>query len=152
MENYREQLRLLTQAMNQIDGLYYQAARKLGVKDNTLALLYALDDGKPHSQKQIGEEWLIPKTTINTIVREMETQGYLVLDEENHTREKTIRLTREGKDYASRYLNRLYEMEEQAMKDMLENHAADFVRDCTDFALCLMRSFNRCFSDEEIVD
>ena len=57
MENYREQLRLLTQAMNQIDGLYYQAARKLGIKDNTLALLYALDDGKPHSQKQIGEEW-----------------------------------------------------------------------------------------------
>ena len=43
-------------------------------------------------------------------------------------------------------------MEEQAMKDMLENHAPDFVRDCTDFALCLMRSFNRCFSDEEIVD
>ena len=69
MENYREQLRLLTQAMNQIDGLYYQAARKLGVKDNTLALLYALDDGKPHSQKQIGEEWLIPKTVSYTHLR-----------------------------------------------------------------------------------
>ncbi len=145
MEEYREQLRLLTVAMNRIDGLYYQAARKLGIKDNTLALLYALDDGKPHSQKQIGEEWLIPKTTVNTIVRELEGQGYLILEEEKHTRQKTIRLTPAGKAYAGNLLKKIYEMEERAMQDMMENHSPDFVQDCFDFADCLKRSFDRYF-------
>ena len=61
MDNNQEAIRKLTQAMNRIDGLYYQAARKLGVKSNTLAIFYALDDGQSHSQKQLCEEWLIPK-------------------------------------------------------------------------------------------
>lgn len=147
MEDYREQLRLLTAAMNRVDGLYYQAARKLGIKDNTLALLYALDDGNFHSQKQICEEWLIPKTTINTIVRELEGQGYLVLEVEEHTREKTIRLTPEGKVYAGKVLKKVYEMEEWAMRDMKENHSPNFARDFIDFADCLKSSFDRYFSD-----
>ena len=53
MDNNQEAIRKLTQAMNRIDGLYYQAARKLGVKSNTLAIFYALDDGQSHSQKAI---------------------------------------------------------------------------------------------------
>lgn len=149
MEEYREQIRLLTVAMNRVDGLYYQVARKLGIKDNTLALLYALDDGKPHSQKQICQEWLIPKTTVNTIVREMEREGYLVLEVEEHTREKLLRLTAEGEAYAKSLLFRIYEMEELAMREMTENHSLDFVQGWADFADCLTRSYDRCFSWQE---
>ena len=134
-------------AMNRIDGLYHQAARKLGIKDNTLILLYALDDGQPHSQKQIGEEWLLPKTTINTIVRELEEQGYLVLEVEEHTREKNICLTPRGKQYARMLLKKVYEMEELAMRDMIEHHSPEFARSCFDFADCLQHSFDRYFSD-----
>ncbi|HJD22992.1 MAG TPA: MarR family transcriptional regulator, partial [Firmicutes bacterium] len=87
-------------AINKIDGSYYLCARKLGVKENTLALLYALGDGLPHSQKQISEDWLIPKTTINTIVKELADAGYLSLLATEDSREKTIRLTESGNDYA----------------------------------------------------
>ena len=78
-EEKQRLIRRLTQAFNRIDGAYYYCARRLGVEENTLALLYALDDGRPHSQKQVCEEWLIPKTTINTIVHRMQQQGYLTL-------------------------------------------------------------------------
>ena len=52
-EEKQRLIRRLTQAFNRIDGAYYYCARRLGVEENTLALLYALDDGRPHSQKQV---------------------------------------------------------------------------------------------------
>ena len=44
-ENFAE-IRRLMLATNRIDGAYYLLSRKLGVKENILALLYALDDEK----------------------------------------------------------------------------------------------------------
>ncbi len=149
MDEYREALRRLTLAMNQIDGLYYRAARKLRMKDNTLSLLYALDDGHSHSQKQICEEWLIPKTTINTIVRELVGQGYLLLETEPQSREKALRLTPAGRAWASRNLEKLYRMEEDAMRQMLSSHSGDFVQSFSDFADCLKHSFDQTFSFAE---
>ena len=79
MDENRENVRRLTLAMSRMDGASYYFARKSGLKENLLTLLYALDDGKPHSQKEVCEDWLIPKTTINTIVRELVTQGHVTL-------------------------------------------------------------------------
>ena len=50
MDAHRQEIRELMIASNMLDGIYARMARKLGIKDNTLALLYALDDGAPHSQ------------------------------------------------------------------------------------------------------
>lgn len=72
----------------------------MGLKENTLSLLYALDDGAPHTQKQICEEWLIPKTTINTVVKECVANGYVTLAPGEHSHEKLICLTERGKGYA----------------------------------------------------
>ena len=68
MEDSRKLLDHFYVCCNKMDGLYYLAARRLGVKENALVLLYTLNDGQPRSQKQLSEELLIPKTTINTIV------------------------------------------------------------------------------------
>ncbi len=47
------EIRRLMLATNRIDGAYYLLSRKLGVKENILALLYALDDeGDPFSEKE----------------------------------------------------------------------------------------------------
>ena len=81
----------LTDAINRIDGAYYFCAKHMGVKENTLALLFALDDGKPHSQTQIAREWLIPKTTVNTIIREWRREGLVVLSPEELIRSGSCR-------------------------------------------------------------
>ena len=150
MDNYQEAIRKLTLTMNRIDGLYYQAARKLGVKDNTLAIFYALDDGQSHSQKQLCEEWLIPKTTINTIVKELAAEGYLTLHIEKHTREKTICLTPEGREYAAGLLKPLYQMEDEAIRQTLLKHGPAFVQAYADFAENLRNGFDRIFEMSDI--
>ena len=69
-EEFRDLLRRVSIASIRLDGAYERLSKKMGVKANLLWLLYALDDGKPHSQSKICDEWLFPRTTINTIIRE----------------------------------------------------------------------------------
>lgn len=140
MERTREYIRRMTTAQNRIDGIYYLAAKALGTKDNTLALLYALDDDQPHTQKQICQEWLIPKSTLNTVVRECVAAGYMQL--EPHAREKTIQLTPSGREYAAKLLRPLYAAEEAAMEEIppefveaLERFSHRFKAECQRFIL-----------------
>ena len=72
MDRNYQIVRSIMLATNQIDGVYYFLAKKLGVNENALAFLYALDDGQPHSQKEISDAWLIPRTTIHSIVKMMQ--------------------------------------------------------------------------------
>jgi len=114
MDAHRQEIRELMIASNMLDGIYARMARKLGIKDNTLALLYALDDGAPHSQIEICRQWMIPKTTLNTIVQECIRKGYAELVSAAHTKEKHILLTPAGRQAAEEALRPLYAMEERA--------------------------------------
>ena len=127
MSDYRGYVDRFYICTNRIDGLYYLAARKLGVNENTLALLYTLDDGRPHSQKQLSEELLIPKTTINTVVKECVQAGYAQLLPSTQGKQKEISLTQSGKDYARRILHPIYAAEEQAMELTLREFSPDFL-------------------------
>lgn len=148
MPDYREYLDRITLSINKIDGLYYIGARKLGIKANTLALLYALNTGKHYSQKQLGEEWLIPKTTINTIVKECAEAGYIVLTVEAHTREKYVSLTESGKAYVEEILKYIYEAEQKAMEQTIEEFSPQFVQAMECFAEHLQNEFEkRIFHD-----
>jgi DNA-binding MarR family transcriptional regulator len=134
MNPHREEIRRLMIAVNVIDGIYESIARKMGMKDNTMALLYALDDGKPHSQKEICKKWLIPKTTLNTIVRECNQKEWTFLSGHSGKKEKEICLTPQGKAYAREALARIYRIEEQAMEQTLRRTTPEFVQDLELFA------------------
>lgn len=115
----REAIRRIMISINKIDELYERVQRKVGAKGNTVWVLYALDDGKPHSQKQIYEEWLIPKTTLNTIVKELESDGYVRLEIiPGQRREMNIYLTETGKKYARQVLDSFYQAEEEAFRQI----------------------------------
>ena len=127
MEKDRELLDRFYVCTNKMDALYYLAARRLGVKENAFALLYALDDGRSHSQKQLSQELLIPKTTVNTIVKEYMDLGYLLLVPSEHSREKEVALTPAGRAYAQSVLQPVYRAEEQALARTLERFSPQFV-------------------------
>ena len=127
MEKTLAEIRRLMLATTKIDGAYYLFSRRLGIKENVLVLLYALDDGKPHSQKQICEDWLVPKTTINTNVKELVRAGYVMLYPGAGTREKIIGLTDAGKAYTEQIMRRVYEAEQAAMKRTLQQFSPQFV-------------------------
>ncbi len=134
-------LRRLTLATNRMDGAYYLFARRRGVNENTLALLYAIDGGQPHSQKQVCEEWLIPKTTINTIVRQLEAEGYLTLRHDGRGREKTLCLTPTGMDYARSILGDIYAAEDAAMEAALKKFSPAFVDALEEYTAVLCAEF-----------
>lgn len=129
MNHYRKEIRKMMTAVNVIDGIYELIAKQIGIKENTLALFYALDDGNAHSQKEICDEWLIPRTTLNTIVKECASAGYLFLNTEQHKKEKTVCLTEKGRKYAQEILSQVYELEEQAMKQTLSKVSPHFIED-----------------------
>lgn len=139
-KNY-ETVRRIMLATNKIDGLYYLFARHYGVNENTLAFLYALDDGNPHSQKEISDQWLIPRTTINSIVKHMLSEGYVAFTGEHHTKEKAMILTEKGRDYANLLLNGIYQAEEQAILNTLEEFSPEFVTALEAFTSHLQAGF-----------
>lgn len=142
MDSNYETVRRVMRATNRIDGVYYYFARLHGVNENALALLYALDDGEPHSQKEISREWMIPKTTINAIVKAMVRDGYIRIDAESHTKEKALSLTERGKAYAKTLMGGIYEAEERAVKSTLSRFSPEFAAALEDFAGCLEAEFD----------
>ena len=127
MNQEREYIDRLWACTNIIDGLYYKSARSLHIKNNMLALFYALGDGNVHSQKQLCEEYLFPKTTLNTIVRECAQKNYIALVRENSSKEKSITLTDKGREYARSILEPIYAAETAAINRTLQQVSPEFV-------------------------
>ena len=147
-EDHRELLRRISIASIRLDGAYDRLSKKVGVKANLLWLLYALDDGKPHSQSKICDEWLFPRTTINTIIRECRDNGLVILEATpGQKREKRIYLTEKGKEYARQTLRQVYEAEEQALRGTLKTCFASFVADFEIFAANIKAAFDKHMPD-----
>ena len=98
-----------------LDGVYEEYGRSLKVGSaNLLWILYALNDGKRHSQKEICNDWDIPRSTANTIVKDLQGKGYVELSQiKGERRELLVSLTDSGKQYANGILSDLYKKEKQ---------------------------------------
>lgn len=102
-----------------IDYFYAEVAKKSGVKPNLMWILYALNDGKSHSQKEISISWDIPITTINTIIKELNNDGYVELIHiPGKRREMNIILTDKGREYSKNILNDIYKIEDKVFKSL----------------------------------
>ena len=121
----RDAIRRIMISVNRIDGIYEKVSKQLGVKANMIWFLYALDDGSPHSQKQLCEEWMWPRTTLNTIIQECIDKGYVTLEPIlGKRREMYIRQTEAGKAYARKALDEIYNAEGEALtKSLIQSQA-----------------------------
>ena len=149
MDQKYEIVRRIMLATNKIDGVYYLFGKKCGINENTLAFLYALADGKPRSQKEISDEWIIPRTTINSIVKTMLARGFIQFCSKHHTKEKAIVLTENGKEYADKYLTDIYLAEEKAISRTLQKFKPEFVSALEEFSNCLHEEFQEIFQYEK---
>lgn len=135
-------IRRIGKAASMLDGAYWNISKISGVKENLFWLLYALDDGEFHTQKQICDEWLFPKTTINTLIKECEADGYITLHAiSGRKRELQICLTEKGENYAKQTLKAVYEIENTAFAAVLENCSPTFVDDLERYANALQLAF-----------
>lgn len=142
--------RLLGEAVYRIDGAYDVISKNAGVKPSILWLLSALNDGQKHSQSQICWDWNYPRTTLNTLVKELEKDGYVVLNPIPGTRrELYVELTEAGKAYADRILGAVYEAEEKLFRRYFCSHDMEFVHQLNDFSNAMKQFFSTGDYDED---
>ena len=112
-----------------IDGIYDEYGRKCKIAStNVLWILYALNDDEKHSQKDICEGWSIPRSTINTISKDLEQQQMVeMIPILGKRREKYVKLTEKGKEYADYVLAKLYEKEKRIFEKI--NNPDKFIKD-----------------------
>lgn len=109
-----------------VDGFYAEYAKKCNVKENLLWILYALNDGKEHSQKEICDSWDLPRSTVNTIMKELENDDYVMLNQiKGEKRELNVVLTLKGKEYADNLLSELYEIERKTYERLKSHKVLD---------------------------
>lgn len=133
--------RRLTLAIFKINGIENSIDQKVAIGSAELCLMYALDDGQPHSQKQISEQWEISKTTLNTIVKRWEQEGLLILNKvPGKRREMEICLTESGRIRAKSALESVYSAEDAAMRETVEKYSDLFVEALEYYAEALKKA------------
>ncbi len=106
-------------ALYHVDSFYDEFAKQSNVSPALLWVLYALNDGNPHTQIEISNEWELPKTTVNTVIKEIQQIGYVeLIPIKGKRREMSIVLTDSGKEYADGVLSNLYSKENEVYKTL----------------------------------
>lgn len=89
-------------------------AKNHQLSGNELAIFYALWVNEFRTQKQIADEFLLAKQTINTLCKHFETDGLITSEvSKNDKREKIIYLTDKGKAFAKPIVEKLLNQEKQ---------------------------------------
>ncbi len=99
----------------------------MGIKENTLLLLDILSDKKQHSQRQICDDWHIPRTTLNTIIKECVKSGYIVLLPQSGSKEKLISLTENGQIFSDKVTHIMKEAVQRSMEKIQKEYSTNFI-------------------------
>ena len=115
-QDIQELLRQINSAVIRYRGVYSAWARKHGIGYSELLVLYTIRDNGFCTQKQICQNYLLPKQTINHTIGKMLTCGLLRESaEEKPGREKRFVFTEAGLAWASPLLASLGRMEDEAV-------------------------------------
>ena len=131
MKDTHEKVRRFMIAFNRIDALYVDSMRTFGVKGNLFVLFYAIADGKAYSQRQICDDWHLPRTTLNTIVRECVKDGLVELLPRGN-KEKDIHLTPKGRKIADEVFGPIFAAESRVMEPFLAAGALEMMEKMAD--------------------
>ncbi len=126
-------LKELNMIMVSTDALYHEAAKRLGLSDAELCILYIIyEQGEGCSQKDFCSLSGVGKTTINTAVKSMEKRGLLRL-EAIDGRSMGVYLTDDGRTLMLNTVERLISIENQIFDSWTEEERAMAIRLNRDF-------------------
>ena len=138
----RDQIKLLCTYFCRQNELYAALAKRQGISYNTLLTLYAIEQDQGATQSQLANIWLIPKQTLNTVIRSLMEKGYVTLKAGQNQKEKLVYFTQTGQEYASRVLQDVYRMEDQAIAQIGTQQFLRMVEITRDFTLAFEQEVN----------
>ncbi len=121
--------------------VYEEWAKKHNLSVNSLLILCDIyDDKEDCTQKKISQKWLIPKQTINTILKDFERRGFVkLLPSTEDKRNKVIQFTPEGKEYADSIISKLRKIEISAV----EKIGVDYMKDLNEKNLLFVKTLKK---------
>lgn len=126
-KTYYDKMHRANYLFNDLEMLYHQAARKLGVTDSVLCVLYVIHEkGEPCLLHDVCMESGISKQTINSAIRKMEKEGILYL-ESCKGKAKQICLTDKGRIYVKETAARVFGAECDAFADWSEEEIEQYL-------------------------
>lgn len=101
------------------NAMYELWAKRHGLSLNSLLILYSFYEDEICTQKQICRKWLIPKQTVNSVLKDFEKQELLkLIPDPLDKRNKQISLTAKGRAYTEAIISGLREHELRVMEQM----------------------------------
>ena len=91
--DYKNELRELFNIFNETNKAYNELVSKVGLSYNQMVILYYLQSHYNVTQKNIVNDMLIPKQTINTILNNWINAGYISFENKLTKKNKIILLT-----------------------------------------------------------
>lgn len=123
------------------DHIYRSAAKRLGLPECTLWILYTLRaEPAPLTQKRLCQLLLQPKQTINSALKSMASEGVITLTPGGDRRTREVILTEKGLALAKRTADLLLRAEEQALADMGEEEREAFLQGFQTFTYRLQQA------------
>lgn len=127
-QNYHDQIKLINSAISRTSGLYEEWAKKHDINYYALLILYKLNENVDVTQKQICEEYRIPKQTINNVITDLKNKGYISVEtNQKNKKEKTVKLTDKGIAYSKEKIIPLLEIEENVIKGMGSEYTSQLI-------------------------
>ncbi len=119
MENMTsDPLALFNQLYKEMDEIYHQYAKRQGISDTALWLLYSLyEDGAGYTQRELCSAWHYPPQTINSALKSLVNQGYIQLKPvEGNQKNKRIVLTEAGNEMMQEIISPLIQAEKRTFQ------------------------------------
>lgn len=129
----------------EINNIYHIWAKRHGVQDTTLFVLYVINNTAPYcTQSQICNKLFLPKQTVSQILSGLEKDGY-ILKEPNtkDRRNKIIRFTEKGTHFATSILEELKLAESEAFNQMSQEQRRTIIESFELLSGSLIKSFSK---------
>lgn len=133
----------INRAIIQFRGLYAAWSKEHGISYHELLVLYTIREQGFCTQKQICDNYLLPRQTMNHVFLDLRKQGLLELSPEHCTgREKAFVLSDQGKQYAQPLLNALNQVELQTLETFGQENIRSMVKAVFSYDQALENAMN----------
>ena len=114
--------------------LYSEWAKLNGMSYYAFMVLYVLGKNQPCTQKFISEELLLPKQTVNTVIKDLIKKGFAELSAGRNQKEKLVLLTADGIFHAEEVMAETYRLEEKILRRMGKKECLMIIQSTIKFA------------------
>lgn len=116
---YEKQIEAITSTIDRVKHLYVTWSKLRGENYYRASIAYMLYASGAHFQKDMSENYGLPKQTINNVIVSLEKEGYITLTvDKKDKRSKLICLTESGRAYAKEIVEPLMICEERTLARM----------------------------------